>query len=57
MTKWLRAHTFQVHVVAFLLMVLPPIPLYNAALQGNAGMMYVLLGAVIFGNILLLLAR
>jgi len=55
--KWLRAHTFQVHVVAFLLMVLPPIPLYHAALQGNTGMVYFLLGAVILGNFLVLLAR
>ena len=55
--KWLRAHTFQVYVVAFLLMILPPIPLYYAALNGNTVEMYFLLAAVIFGNILLLLAR
>jgi hypothetical protein len=55
--KWLRAHTFQVHLVAFLLMVLPPIPLYRAALNGNTGVMVLLLGAVILGNILVLFAR
>jgi hypothetical protein len=55
--KWLRAHTIQVHLVAFLLMVLPPVPLYQATLNGNTGMMVLLLGAVILGNILVLLAR
>jgi len=53
----LRAHPFKVHAVAFLLMVLPPIPLYYAAINGNTLAMYLLLGIVVLGNILVLLVR
>jgi hypothetical protein len=55
--NWLRAHQFKVHTIAFLMMVLPPVPLYYAAINGNALAMYLLLGIVILGNILVLFVR
>ena len=55
--NWLRARPFKIHAVAFWLMVLPPVPLYYAAINGNTLAMYLLLGIVILGNILVLLVR
>lgn len=55
--QWLQKHTFKVHVAAFLLMTLPPVPLYWAAQANNTGLILPLLGLVIFGNALLLAVR
>jgi len=55
--KWLRAHKFEVHVAAFLLMILPPIPMYDAAQAGDNTTIVVLLAIVILGNVLVLLVK
>jgi VIT1/CCC1 family predicted Fe2+/Mn2+ transporter len=57
MQKWLTKNKFEVHLVAFLLMVLPPIPLYYAAQSGASGLIWALLALVICGNLLALLSR
>ena len=56
MQKWLTKNKFEVHLVAFMLMVLTPIPLYYAAQSGATGLIWVLLGFVICGNILALIS-
>ena len=55
--KWLRKNTFKVHLVAFLLMIIPPALLFFAAERGNASLTWSLLGLVIAGNILVILVR
>ena len=50
-------HKFKVHLLAFALMVLPPIPMYLAAQRGAAGWIWFLLGFVAAGNLLVLLSR
>jgi hypothetical protein len=55
--KWLRTHKFKVHLVAFLLMILSPIPMYYAAQAGESTTIAVLLGIVIIGNVLVILVK
>ena len=60
MTKglnWLSDHKFKVHLLAFTLMVLPPIPMYMAATHDAVGWIWFLLGFVVAGNLLVLLSR
>jgi len=57
MQKWLAKNKFEVHLLAFLLMVLPPIPLYYAAQREAPGLIWALLAFVICGNLLALLSR
>ena len=57
MQKWLTKNKFEVHLAAFLLMVLPPIPLYFAAQKGATGLIWLLIGLVICGNLLALISR
>lgn len=52
----LRQKTFAVHLVAFLLMVLPPVPMYYAAQAGATFWMAVFVGLVVLGNLLVLIA-
>ena len=53
--KLFRRQTFKVHLVALLLMILPPVPLYYAAQRGDSGWLIALLGLVVVGNTLVLL--
>ena len=55
--SWMQKHTFETHTLAFLLMILPPIPLYWAAQQGATGWVWFLLVPVILGNLLVLLVK
>lgn len=55
--KWLQENSFEAHLVALLLMAVPPILLYFAARQGALGWIYALLGLVVLGNILVLFLR
>ena len=55
--RWLRSHTFQSYLVALALMALPPVAMYSAARSGNTGMVLVLLGFVVLGNLLVLFIR
>jgi hypothetical protein len=55
--KYLKKNTFKVHLIAFLLMIIPPGLLYFAAESGDAGLIWSLLGLIIAGNILVILVR
>lgn len=57
LSNWLGKHPFEVHVIAFALMILPPIPIYLAAQRGATGWIVALLGFVILGNLLELLTK
>ena len=48
----LRTHPFELHMIAFLLMLAPVIPMYLAAQQGATGWIAGLLSLVILGNLL-----
>jgi hypothetical protein len=52
MMKWLQTHKFQAHTLAFLLIALPPIPMYLAVQGGATGWIWPLLALVISGNLL-----
>lgn len=49
---WLNRHKFQAYLLAFVLMVLPPVPLYLAARQGAFAWIWLLIGLVVVGNVL-----
>lgn len=55
--EFLRDYKFESYLVAFALMVLPPIPLYFAAQQGAMGWLWGLIGVVLLGNIIALVVR
>lgn len=55
--NWFRKHVYETHVIAFLLMVIPPVPLYLAAQQQATAWIWPLLGLVVLGNILALLVK
>ena len=48
----LRAHKFEKHLAAFLLILLPSVALYFAAQGDQAGWIGVLLGLIVIGNLL-----
>jgi len=49
---WLHQRRFQAHLLAFALMILPPLPLYFAAQQGANLWIWLLIGLVVIGNLL-----
>jgi hypothetical protein len=55
--KWLSTHKFEVHTLAFLMMVLPPVPLYIAAQRGAELWIWALMAPVVAANILVLLVH
>jgi len=58
MRKWierLAENKYKLYVLAFLMMVIPPLPMYYAAQQGFIALIWVLLGVVILANFLVLL--
>lgn len=57
MKDWIRKHEFAISTLAFLLMVVPPLPMYLAIRAGNEGLAYFLLALVILGNLLVLGVR
>lgn len=54
MKAWIKKHSFQIHTVAFLTMILPAIPMFYAAKSGNDPFIFLLIGLVVVGNILVL---
>ena len=50
--NWLRTHRFEAHVIAFLLMITPPIPMILFARQGATVWIWPLLGLIVLGNLL-----
>jgi hypothetical protein len=57
MFAWLREHKFEAHLIAFLLMILPPIPMYFAAQGSPEIWIYILITPVVLGNLLELWLR
>ncbi len=55
--RWLGEHSFGAYLTAFLLMSVPPLPLYFAARAGASEWIWLLLGLVILGNGLVLLLK
>jgi hypothetical protein len=55
--KWLRDHVFETHLIALLLMALPPAAMVFAARSGATGLVWALLGLVVLGNLLVLSVR
>jgi hypothetical protein len=53
----LSDHKFQVHTLAFLLMVIPPVFMYLAAVQSATGWIWLLIGLVASGNLLAFLTK
>ncbi|MFO8035662.1 MAG: hypothetical protein R6U57_03430 [Anaerolineales bacterium] len=53
--KKLRKHSFPVHVVAFLAMILPSASLYFLVGSGGVGWVWGLLGVVLLANLLAML--
>lgn len=54
--QFIKQRRFQIHILAFLLMILPPVVMYFAAQQGASGAIWALLALVVLGNLLALLA-
>ncbi len=55
--NWLSTRKFQMHLLAFLLITLPPLALYFAARNGATGWIWGLIGVVLLGNLLAILTR
>jgi VIT1/CCC1 family predicted Fe2+/Mn2+ transporter len=55
--NWLHTNRYIAHLVAFLLMALPPLPMYYFAQQGATGWVWTLLVIVILGNLIALFTR
>jgi hypothetical protein len=55
--QWLHKHNFWAYLLAFLLMILPPVGLYVAAQAGATGWIWALLAMIVLGNALVLLIR
>jgi len=50
--KWIRTHSFTAHTIAFVLLMVSPIPMFLAAREGSLGWIAGLLSLVILGNLI-----
>jgi len=50
--KWLRAHSFETHMIAFTMMMAPPMLIFLATNNGAYGLASSLLGIIVLGNLL-----
>jgi len=57
MISWIRAHKFEAHLTAFLLMVIPSALLYFTNQSQGVVLIWVLLGVFVIGNILAMLIK
>ncbi len=57
MWRWLRSHPYEKDVLAFLLMALPPIPIYFAAQRDFTAGIWLLLLPILLGNLLALFVK
>jgi hypothetical protein len=51
MITWLRQNKFRSHTIAFTLMILAAIGMYLTSTAGNSGVIWILLGVFILGNL------
>jgi hypothetical protein len=50
----LKENKFKFHLSALLMMLLPPIPMYWAAQSGATGLIWLLMGIVVLGNLIVI---
>jgi len=50
--EWLHSHKFETHLIVFLLIILPALPLYFAAQKGATNLVWGFLTLVILGNLI-----
>jgi hypothetical protein len=55
MRRYLGQNKFRTYAVAFLLMIVPAIPLYIAGEKGMTGWIWLLIGIIVTGNVLAIL--
>ncbi|GEM_PF-966839 len=55
--KWMRNHSFETYLIALFLVTAPPTLLYFAARSGLEWLIYILLGLVVLGNLIVLSVR
>ena len=53
--KRIKQHKFESYLIAFLIMIIPPVPAFYAALRGDISTVWALLFVIILGNMLVLL--
>ena len=53
----LRNNKFRSYTIAFMLMMIPPLPLYSSAKNGNDTLTVILLGVFLLGNLLVLIVK
>ena len=51
----LKENKFKLHLAALLMMLIPPIPMYWVAQNDSFGMIWLLLGIVILGNLIVII--
>ena len=57
MIRWLQARSNKVQLISFLLMLIPPVPMYFAVQSGQYGLLILMMVLFTLGNILILLVR
>lgn len=50
----LKENKFKLHLTALMMMLIPPIPMYWAAQNGANGLIWLLLGFVVLGNLIVI---
>jgi len=53
--RGLTKHKFQLYLIAFLMIVIPPVPMYFAIMNGSSPLVWVLLPVIVLANILVLI--
>ena len=51
----LKENKFKLHLTALLMMLIPPIGLYWAAQNGANGLIWILLGIILLGNLIVII--
>ncbi len=55
--SWLSHHKFEAHLIAFIMMILPPVAMYYSAQRGAEGWIWGLLTVIILANLLAVLVK
>ena len=53
--RWLKDHTFQVYSIAFLVFTISAILMYTAAQRDATSLIWVLIGIVVAGHVIVIL--
>jgi len=52
--RWVKQHKFESYLIAFILMIVPPLPAYYAAINGASAWVWAMLLVIILGNLFVL---